>query len=141
MGYQGEGYTFKTDQEYWMVQFRLNWPLFRGFYNKSKVQQAKIENSILNNKYKELEQKIGLEMKGKYYSLLAANAKVKSSKAGLRSAESAFKVINKKYKQRQASLLEYLEAKTNLSNAKVALAISKYEYLINKAELERAIAL
>ncbi len=141
LGYQGEGYTFNSNQEYWMVQFRLNWPLFRGFYNKAKVQQAKIESSILDNQYQELEQKIGLEMKGKYYALLAANAKIKSSKAGLRSAESAFKVINKKYKQRQASLLEYLKAKTNFSNAKIALAISKYEYLINKAALERAIAL
>ncbi len=141
LGYQGEGYTFDTKQEYWMVQFRLNWPLFRGFYNKRKIQQARIERSILHAQYKELEQKISLEMKSKYYSLMAANAKIKSSKAGLRSAESAFKVINKKYKQRLASLLEYLESKTNLSNAKVALAISKYEYLINKAALERAMAL
>ena len=42
-GYQGFGYDFNRDQDYALVSLNLEFPLFAGFQNNSKIQQSRIQ--------------------------------------------------------------------------------------------------
>lgn len=140
IGYQGEAYHFGTDQQYWLAQASLSWPLFTGFRRQALVQQQQIEQKILSKRQEELRNQIRLEVQDAYYELEAAELALASAEAEVKSTASTFDIIRQRYRQRKASVIEYQTAETNYANAKTTLVISKYDVLISQAKLERATA-
>jgi len=55
----------------------------------------------------------------------------------MQSAQSAFRIINKKFAQGQANLIEYIDARTTMTNANINLIIAEYDHHIKYAEFER----
>ncbi len=62
VGYQGFSYTFKSDQQYWLVQFGLSWDLFKGGEKRSRVQQARIDYRMTENRMDQLKKQIELQV-------------------------------------------------------------------------------
>ncbi|MEM6766916.1 MAG: TolC family protein [Bacteroidota bacterium] len=137
-GYQGFDYTFDEDQDYWLAQFSLSWDIFKGFRNKSKTQQSRIQGDILRTQHDQLSQQIQLQVKQAFYEVEAAQAGITSARAGVKSARDVFRLIRKKYSEDQASLLELQEARTRLTQAELTLNIQTYNYLSRLAELRWA---
>jgi outer membrane protein len=140
-GFQGEKYSFTSDDDYILASLVLRWDLFKGFQNNAKIQQAKIEQEIIGNQYKELELLIQLEVINAFYALEAAEKEIVSVSKQLESSKKAFKIIDRKYAEGQASLIEYIDARTNMTNTEENLIIAKYDYLIKYAEYERVTGL
>lgn len=136
-GFQGEKYSFTSDDDFVLASLVLRWDLFKGFQNNAKIQQAKIEKEIISNQYKELELLIQLEVINAFYSMNAAEKEIVSVSKQLESSKKAFKIIDRKYAEGQASLIEYIDARTNMTNTEENLIIAKYDYLIKYAEYER----
>jgi outer membrane protein TolC len=59
----------------------------------------------------------------------------------LLSARNAFRVINRKYGEGQATLIEYIDARSTMTQAEMLLIISKYDFHIKYANLERVACL
>jgi outer membrane protein len=140
-GFQGETYSFTSEDDYVLASIVLRWDLFKGFQNNAKLQQAKIDKEIMENQYEELESLIQLEVVNAFYALEAAEKEIVSSGKQLESSKKAFKIINRKYAEGQASLIEYIDARTNMTNTGQNLIIAKYDYLIKYAEYERVTGL
>ena len=140
-GFQGEKYRFTSDDDFILASLVLRWDLFKGFQNSAKIQQAKIEQEILSKQYKELELLIQLEVINAFYTLEAAEKEIFSISKQLESSKKAFKIINRKYAEGQASLIEYIDARTNMTNTEENLIIANYDYLIKYAEYERVTGL
>ncbi len=136
-GFQGEKYSFTSEDDFILASLVLRWDLFKGFQNSAKIQQAKIEQEIINKQYKELESMIQLEVINAFYALEAAEKEIVSVGKQLESAKKAFKIIDKKHAEGQASLIEYIDARTNMTNTEENLIIAKYDYLIKYTEYER----
>lgn len=139
-GFQGYHYRFDQDQQYWLVNFALQWPLFAGFRRAAAVQQQELQQQLLDHQYRELQNQIALEVQDAYYGWVAAQQALLSAQAEVESTASTFDIIRQRYRQRKASLLAYQRAETNYTNARTTLVIAKYEILIQRAELERAVA-
>ena len=137
-GYQGFNYTFDEDQDFWLAQFSLSWDIFKGFRNKSRTQQSKIQGDILRTQHDQLSQQIQLQVKQSFYEVEAAQAGITSARAGVKSARDVFRLTRKKYGEDQASLLELQEARTRLTQAELTLNIETYNYLSRLAELRWA---
>ena len=140
-GFQGEKYSFTRDDDFVLASLVLRWDLFKGFQNNAKIQQSIIEQEIIDKQYQELEMLIQLEVTNAFYTLEAAEKEIVSVRKQLESSKKAFKIVEKKYAEGQASLIEYIDARTNMTNTQEKLIIARYDYMIKYAEYERVTGL
>ncbi|HBS87371.1 MAG: hypothetical protein A2W91_13970 [Bacteroidetes bacterium GWF2_38_335] len=136
-GFQGEEYIFNDDYDFAMASFILKWDLFKGFQNKAKLQQAVIDKENLDYRKEELEKQISLQVLNAYYDLEAAFKKTLRAADQVKYTESTFKIIDKKYREGQANLLEFIDARTGMTSAKQNLILAKLNYKIKLTEYEK----
>jgi outer membrane protein len=136
-GFQGEKYSFTRDDDFVLASLVLRWDLFKGFQNNAKIQQSRIDQEIIDEQYQELKMLIQLEVTNAFYTLEAAEKEIASVGKQLESSKKAFKIVEKKYAEGQASLIEYIDARTNMTNTQEKLIIARYDYMIKYAEYER----
>lgn len=139
-GYQGFEYKFNNDQRFWLVQFGLSWDLFKGGEKKSKIQQAKIDYQVLENKMEQLKKQIELQVVQAFYEHKAAEQSYRATETSVSSTERSFQIIQSKYKEGQAILLEFLDAKNKMTTARLNRSITLYELLRKEAALQKTIA-
>ena len=141
LGYQGFDYTFDDQQDYYLVQFSMSFPLFRGFQNKSKTEASKIELNRLQVQRQELQQQIKFQVIDAHRQVQAARVSVQARQASLKSAKKSFDIISRKYRENQITLLDLLDARTKYTNARLELVVAKYDLLTKEALLERTTSL
>ncbi|MBN3034976.1 MAG: TolC family protein [Bacteroidales bacterium] len=140
-GFQGSEYRFTDEDDFFLGSLVLKWDLFAGRSQQARVTQAEIEKDILSEKRKELEQRISLEVVRAWWDLDAAEKAIESAKMQKQSTASAFRVIEKKYGQGQANLIEFMDARNSMTNAGENLIITLADYMVKYAEFERAAGL
>ncbi|MEM1328352.1 MAG: TolC family protein [Bacteroidota bacterium] len=141
-GFQGFGYNFDfDDQAYVTLGVGLQWNIFDGKQKKHRLQQAQLETQQLRQDLELVKQQIELQVRDAWYSVQAAERQLQAERAALRSAQKSFRLIQKRYAADQAILVEFLDARTKMTNAAIAVSISEYDLLIQQAQLERALAL
>lgn len=138
-GFQGTHYRFSSEDDFAMGSLVLSWNLFDKT-TKARVQQAKIEKNEVAQHKNEVYQQIGLQVVNTFYDLEAAQKSILSAEAEVDAAQKAFRLVNKKYSQGQANLVEFTNARTQLTNAEQKLIIAKYDYQVKLANFERATA-
>ncbi|WP_169513357.1 TolC family protein [Flexithrix dorotheae] len=141
LGYQGFDYQFNNNQDYYLLQFNMSFPIFKGFQNKSKIAANKIEIQRLQTRQQELQQQIKFQVIDAYQQVKAEKSAVKAKSAALKSAKKSFEIIARKYLENQITLLDLLDARTKYTNAQLELVVAKYELLQREAALERTIAI
>jgi len=138
-GFQGEKYRFTEEDDYWMASAVLNWNLFNGFQDQARLQQARLEQQKLETQFIELQQQIKLQVQEAFDNFRVARKAIQSASEKVASTRNTFKIIHKKYEQGMAPQIEFLNARTNLTNAEVSQIIAKYDYQIKYIELQRSI--
>ena len=136
MGFQGFGYTFKN-QAYLIGQIGLSWDLYHGYEKKSKIKQAKIQKSILDTKLEEVQKQIQLQVSQAYFELEAAKKALTMAKDGTTKAEKYFKIVESRYRNGQAIMIEYLRASNEIITARLQESLAKYDILLKQAALDK----
>ena len=139
-GFQGEKYQFNKEQDYMQASAILSWNLFSGFQNRAKIRQAMIDKTIIGNQLDEARKQIELQVINTLNELLTAEKGISAAETRLKNARDGFRLINRKYEEGQASLLEFLDARTTMTQAEENLIISKFSYLSCFAEFEKVTA-
>lgn len=137
-GFQGEKYKFTSDDDFMLVSLVLQWKLFGGLYNKQKISQSVLEREKLVLQKENAENQIRLQVMDVYYTYQAATKAVIASENQVKSSEKSFEIINKKYSNGQAGMLEYMAAQNELTQAKQNLAIDKFQLRIAYIEYQKA---
>jgi outer membrane protein TolC len=140
-GYQGTKYRFTDEYDYWIASFVLRWELFHGYENRAQVSQAKIGRETLQTRIEETKDQIQLQVIEAYYDLQASEKSIIAANEALKSARKAYEVIDRKFREGQANLIEYIDARTTMTNAEQNLIINRYDYYIKYAEFERVACL
>jgi outer membrane protein len=138
-GFQGPEYDFGFDKDYFAVSFVLEWNLFRGFQDSAKRERAELELARLRTKQEEIERQIGLEVRQALEGTRVAWEAIATAGERLESARESFEIVATKYENGAASQIEYLEARSRFTNAEINRVITSYDYLIESAELTRAL--
>jgi outer membrane protein TolC len=94
----------------------------------------------LENKREQLKKQIELQVVQTYYEWETAQQTLMSSQNGARSAARSFQIIQAKYKEGQAILLEYLDAQNKLTTAQLTQSINHFELMRKEAALQKVIA-
>ncbi len=140
-GFQGEEYSFTRDDDYLLASLVLRWQIFNGRQNDARIQHARLEQRMIEQKQKETESAIKLEVTKAWYALQAAYTSIEAAELQVESSQKAFQIISRKYDQGQTSLIEYIDARTSMTNAEENLITARYDYLISYAGYERAAGL
>lgn len=135
-GFQGEEYKFTSENDFILASLVLRWNIFQGMSNRNKIKQARIEGEKLGVLLAETEMKIKMQVLNNYYDALASYEAIDAAKKQSKAAKKAYSLIERKYSEGQATLLEYIDARTTFSNAESNFIIAKYNYLISLADLE-----
>ena len=137
-GFQGETYAFNREQDYLQASLVLNWNLFQGFQNRAKISQSLAKGEMAEIQLEETRGKITLEVINAGHALNASEAGVAEAGNRVRSAREGFRLVQRKYQEGQASLIEFMDARSALTQAEANLIISRFAYLSDIAEFERA---
>lgn len=140
-GYQGEKYQFNRDQDYLLASAVLTWNLFEGFSSRARVRQAALGKQMAEAQIEEARKQIELQVVNALDELKTSLKGITAAENRLKSASQVFRLVNRKYEEGQASMLEFLDARSNLTQAEENLIISKYKYLSDFAELEKTAAI
>ena len=136
-GFQGTHYEFNGKQDYVLASLVLRWNIFHGFENRAKISEARMEQDLRQTQLEETEKQIRLQIINAYYALLAEGESIEASRDELSSARNAFRVVERKFEEGQASLIEFMDARNGMTQAEQHLIISEYDYHIRYAEMER----
>ncbi|MFC2115269.1 TolC family protein [Bacteroidota bacterium] len=136
-GFQGTKYEFNMKQDYVFASLVMRWDIFHGFQKKAKIGEARIEQDLWNTQLEEAEKQIRLQALEAYYALLASGESINATAEELLSSKNAYRVVDRKFKEGQASLIEFIDARTSMTQAEERLIISRYDYHIKYAEIER----
>jgi outer membrane protein TolC len=140
-GFQGTDYRFNKEQDYVQASAVLSWNLFKGFQNRSRIRQSIIEKDIAAQKTEEARKQIELQVISTMNKLLTAEKGIAAAETRLKNAKEAFRLVSRKYDEGQASQIEFIDARTTMTQAEENLIVSKYTYLSSYAEFEKAAAI
>jgi outer membrane protein TolC len=136
-GFQGPKYQFNEDDAYWMASMVLEWNIFRGLQDQAKVEQAALEQKKLMVKLQELKLQLELQVRDVYNRFMLSQKKIDVANKQAFSSEESFKIINRKYNEGMAALVEFLDARNNMTNSQINRILANYDYHSTFAELER----
>ncbi|MEO8503462.1 MAG: TolC family protein [Acidobacteriota bacterium] len=120
------------------AQLALRVPLFTGFETKFKVAKAKAEADLEQARLDQAVQQTMLDVWTSYYKLQTAAQSVASSRALLDSAGQSADVSGGRYKEGVGDILELLTSQSALADARAREIVSRAQWFIALAELQRA---
>ncbi|BDD11796.1 RND transporter (plasmid) [Fulvitalea axinellae] len=138
-GYQGFGYKFDSDQDYYTVAFSLTIPIFQGGRNKAKIKKSVLAKEELESELIDLRNKIRLEVAQAHYELEEAMEIHQARMAEMTSAKENFKIISMRYREDQVLPVAYNESRANLTNAELQESVARYGIKIAEANFRRAV--
>lgn len=136
-GFQGEEYVFNMEQDYMQASAVLTWNLFEGFSNKARIKQAAIENEMAVSQLEEAKRHIELQVIGAMNELSAADKGIAAAASRMKNAREGYRIVEKRFGEGQASLIEYIDSRSSMTQAEENLIISRFRYLSAFAEFER----
>ena len=141
LGIQGEDYGFTGGSSFYMASVVLEWTIFNGFQNRSRLQQAQIETQRLRTQHDELQRQIQLQVQEAYDNLEVALETLKTAEERLLSSREGYRIVSRQYEEGMSNQVSFLDARTTRTEAELNVNITRYEVLIRKAELEYATAI
>jgi outer membrane protein len=140
-GFQGTQYSFNKNQDYVQASAILTWNLFSGFQKREKIRQSVLEKEIMEKKLEEARKQIELEVINTMNELFTSEKGIKVAEDRLKNAHEGFRLVSRKYEEGQSSLLEFIDARTTLTQSEENLIISRFRYLSCFAEFEKVMAI
>lgn len=136
-GFQGTDYQIGPEDDFFLASLVLQWNIFAGLQNNARIQQAQIDYETVAYKISESQQQLSMEVIDAYYDLIASYERIEANQDELTASRNAFKIIQRKFNEGQASLLEFIDARTSMTNAEQNLILTRYDHLIKYSHFER----
>ena len=139
-GYWGENYRFTEKDDYWMASVVASWNLFNGFQDRSKIDQAKLEQKERRSELEAVCSRIRMQAREAWENLRVAGKSLPAAGERLLAARKSFDLIDRKYREGMSPQIELLNARNTLTQAELNAAVCDYDLRIRSAELEKAAA-
>jgi outer membrane protein TolC len=123
-----------------MASIVLDWKLFRGGQNRSRLQQARLDAQRLHTQHDELQRQIALQVQEATDNLEAARESLRTARERLRSSREGYRLTSRKYEEGMSNQVAFLDVRTTFTEAEINFNITYYDVLIRLAELEYAAA-
>ncbi len=122
-----------------LVGLQLNVPIFDGFDKKAKVQRAQLQLEMVKNRRTRLENAIELQIYNARTNYKNAQQRLADRKKNLVLAEKIYQTSKIKYREGVGSSLEITTAEQGLFQAQANYVNARYDVLVAKTELDKAL--
>ena len=129
-------YDWKYHDDYhWVLQFRLSFPLFKGFFYKNQIKQAKADYNKAKAEIIQKELIVIKEVTNSHFLVNTSAKTVKYSTDYLQTAEVRFNIALANYKAGTNTILDVLAAQSSLADARAKNARAKKLWYTSLADL------
>lgn len=140
VGSQAERMKFNDKSVYYMVGLQLSIPIFNGLKTNLKVKEAKNNVEIAQLQKEYVQNQLSVAVSKSYNDVLSAKERYQAALKQLEMAETYHRLIDKGYTAGVNTYLETVDARSQLSNAKLNVNVQYYQFLSALAILEREVA-
>jgi outer membrane protein len=140
LGSQASNFEYNTDSRYYFFGAQLDIPIFSGGRNRNNIKQAQLDQSSLYLQKDFLTTQLLLAATAARNNLLSALAVSHAAEKQLVAAKAYFNLIDKGFREGSNSLIEFIDARDQLTDTSLKLNIDQYNVLIQIAEYERQTA-
>ena len=135
-GFQGFGYGFGDDQDYFLATVNLSIPLFAGGANEARVARAQLELQRLGLEAEDLTARIDAEARAAADALATASALRDARRSARVQAAESLRQVEGGFRQNSTRLLELEAARLRLSDARLAEALAAVDVAAAAAALQ-----
>ncbi|MGH7614881.1 MAG: TolC family protein [Gemmatimonadales bacterium] len=140
-GFQGQAVRFNRENDYWVASVVVSWNLFNGGRDAARRSAARAEADRQRVTRRDVEERIRLEVRQAYQAAVVARSGVATAEDRVTAARRSFDLVRRRYEEGIATQIEFLDARTHLTNAELNRTLTAHRYAIRFVDLERAAAL
>ena len=137
LGSQGFKFQYNTKTQYYVWGLGLEMNIFAGGLHKSRIQQATVGKQQAESNYLETSARLRMQLVQSVNNLHTAISDYQNAKKQLALAEKYYSDQFKVYKAGQLLYLELLDALTQLTNARLQVAVTIANVQVAYADTER----
>jgi outer membrane protein TolC len=130
---KGDWYTFSN------ISLNVSVPIFKGFYTRSKIDEAKLNLQKTENQIENLKLSIDNEVEKAKVNFKIAIEAMDYQKQNMKLAEEVYEQTKKKYEAGLGSNTEITTAQTDLKSAQVNYVTAMYDAIISRIDYLKAI--
>ena len=140
LGSQASGWKVNENSKYYLVGVQLSMPLFQGFRNNHSIRQSGLEIQKTQLNLINTTEQLNLAAEVAKNDLQTTTQNYFASREQLKSAQSYFNLVEKGYQQGVNTLIEFLDARNQLTSTQLQQNLRLFEMLTASAKLERETA-
>jgi outer membrane protein len=140
LGTQAYDWQYNNDSRYYLVGVQLSLPIFQGFRNNLNIRQGNLEVKKAQQQLTVTAQQLELATSVALSDHQTAAQNYIAAQEQLKSAQSYFTLIDKGYREGVNSLIEFLDARNQLTSSQLQQTVRKFEWLTAQARVERETA-
>jgi outer membrane protein TolC len=137
LGSQGFDWSFDSQSRYLMWGLNFSMPVFQGGRNQNQIQKNIIGLESIQRQKELVNQKLSLSLQIQKNEVKTLLAGLQSAEKKLLAATAYLKLIDRGFKDGNQSLLEFIDARNQFTQAALQKTISEYKLHIALAQLER----
>ncbi len=137
LGSQGFKFQYNEKTQYYVWGLNLEMNLFAGGLHKSRIQQASVSKQAAETSYKETSSQMQMQLVQSVNNLRTAISDYYNAKTQLSLTEKYYSDQNKVYKAGELLYIELLDALTQLTNARLQVAVTIANVQVAYADTER----
>ena len=140
IGSQGFDWSFDSQSKYLMWGLNFSMPVFQGGRNQNQIQRNVLGLESVQRQKELVNQKLNLGLQTQRNEVKTLLAALQSSEKKLVSASAYLKLVDRGFKDGSQSLLEFIDARNQYTQAALQKNISVYKLQMALAQLERQLS-
>ena len=140
LGSQGFDWNFDSQSRYLIWGLNFSMPVFQGGRNQNQIQRNVIGLQSVQRQKELVNQKLNLGLQTQRNEVKTLLAALQSSEKKLVSASAYLKLVDRGFKDGSQSLLEFIDARNQYTQAALQKNISAYKLQMAMAQLERQLS-
>lgn len=137
LGSQGFNWSFDTQSRYLMWGLNFSVPVFQGGRNQNQIQRNLLGLQAVQRQKELVNQKLNLNLQLQRNEVKTLLAALQSAEKKLESATAYLNLVDRAFKDGSQSLLEFIDARNQYTQAALQKNISTYKLQMALAQLER----
>jgi len=140
LGSQAQNWKYNDQSRYYLVGVQLSLPLFQGFRNNISIRQSTLELRKTELSQTRTTEQLQLAVDVARNDLQTTVQNYSAAREQLKSAQSYFNLVEKGYQEGVNTLIEFLDARNQLTASQLQQNLRLFEMLTAEARLERETA-
>ncbi|NJM25763.1 MAG: TolC family protein [Bacteroidia bacterium] len=137
LGSQASDWKFNDQSRYYLVGVQFSVPIFQGFRTNISIRQNRLDIARTELRLQNTRKQLMLAASNASNDAVSAARSAAAASDQLRSAQSYFNLVDKGYSAGVYTLIEFLDARNQLTRAQLQVNLRQFEWLRALAQVER----